>query len=280
MSKYKLLALDLDGTLLDPHEQITTKVRHAIYQAVEAGCLVTLATGRRLRPARQFAADLGLKLPLILYSGGLVFDTQTERALYHRPLSAEFLKQALEVVLPTGLGLALLQSPVQGEYIWFGPSEYDNPYLHDYATNPMRSDLVKRCTHAELAQVKDVLTVLSVGPATNISDLTERVRSRLECNVYQYKLQHAQMSNLCGFDLLPLANTKAKALEWLAHHYGLTLEQTLVVGDGPNDVEMFKVAGLGVAMGNAIPQVKAVAGAVVGSNSEDGVAQAIERFIL
>lgn len=279
MPKYKLLALDLDGTLLTPQEEITPRVRKAVAQAVEAGCVVTLATGRRLRPAQRFASELGLNVPLILYSGGIIYDTNSQNALYHRPIPANFLKKAIELI-PPDIGLGLLQSPLRGEYIWFGPPEHDSPFQRDYATNPKRADLVKRCDFQTLHQVEDVLTVTSIGPSANITRLTATLLSNLDCNIYRYKLRHAVHADLYGFDLLPPTNTKAHALEWLAAYYNLTLAETTVVGDGPNDVEMFKVAGLAVAMGNAIPDVKAVAHAVVGPNTQDGVAEAIERFIL
>ncbi len=277
--QYKLLALDLDGTLLDPDERITPRVRTAVHQAVESGCLVTLATGRRLRPARQFAHQLGLKLPLILYSGGIIFDTQTETALYHRPIPQAFLQRAIELI-PPELGLGLLQSPVQGEYIWFGPPEHDSPFQRDYARDPIRADLVKRCAFNDLCKVEDVLTITSVGPAENIIPLTQKMRGGLECNLYGYTLRHPILKDMHGFDLLPLTNTKAHALRWLAAYFDINIAHTMVVGDGPNDLEMFEVAGLGVAMGNATSEVKASAGAIVASNRADGVAEAIERFIL
>jgi HAD superfamily hydrolase (TIGR01484 family) len=176
--------------------------------------------------------------------------------------------------------MGLLQSPVHGEYIWFGPAEDDNEYQRDYASDPTRSDLIRRCAMTDLAKVQDVLTMVHVGVAESIKALTEALSSRLECNIYPYRLQQGRLSGLQGFDLLPVTNTKAQALQWLTQHFGFSLQEVMAVGDGPNDVEMFEVAGLGVAMGNAIAEVKARAGATVASNNEDGVAEAIERFIL
>lgn len=279
MSKYKLLALDVDGTLLNPQGEITPRVHHAICQAVDAGCLVTLATGRRLRPARRFAGQLGLKLPLILYSGGIIYDTATEKALYHQPIPKEFLKKTIDLLLPD-FGVCLLQSPLQGEYIWFGPTEYDNPYQRDYATNPARADLVRRCDFRDLYRIEDVLTIASLGLSSNLEPLVKILQANLDCNIYSYSLSDSTINGLYGLDLLPVNNTKANALKWLASHFGLTMSETMVVGDGPNDVEMFEAAGLSVAMGNAIDKVKALADVVVKPNSEDGVAEAIERFIL
>ena len=282
MAGYKLIALDVDGTLLDPTGMIRPRVRAAVQAAVAAGAVVTLATGRRHRPARKIAADLGIAVPLILYSGSIIYDPQTESALLHRPLPAEFVKSALALLRQAGINGGVLQSPLRGERIVLGPLEHDDPYIRDYATDPLRADLVERRSPEALAAVEDPLVVVAAGPKQVARQLENLIRENesLGCTLYGYRLRHTRVPELYGYDLLPLGHTKAIALDWLARHFGLELSQVMVVGDGLNDLEMLRVAGLGVAMGNAAPEVKAVAGAIVATNQDDGVAEAIERFVL
>ena len=279
---YKLIALDIDGTLLDPTGGITPRVRDAVGRAVERGCIVTLATGRRHRSARGVAARLGLATPLILYSGSIVYDPATEQALLHRPVSPAFVEGAVGLLQEIGLRPGLFQSPVRGEGIFLGPSETDDAYLRGYASDPSRADLVRRLPYTDFGIVPDPLVVFTTGPGDLTQRLSEGLREAtgLTANVYSYALRHPALPDLHGFDLLPPDHTKATALEWLAAHYGLTLADTLAVGDGGNDLEMLKVAGLGIAMGQAAAPVRAAADVVVGPNSADGVAEAIERYVL
>ncbi len=278
--RYKLLALDIDGTLLDPYGEIRPRVRQAVRAAVEAGCLVTLATGRRQRAARVVANELGLQIPLILYTGSLVYDTLTESALFHHPMPTAFLQQAIKLIREAGLRPAVLQSPLRGEYIYLGPAEDDDDYTRGYAQDKIRFDLIQRCPYAELATIEDALTVSVAGPGATALTLAAALPQQMACSVFGYPLHHKTLPDLHGFDIVQPDVSKGKALHWLARHFGIAPEETMAVGDSLNDLEMLKAAGLGVAMGNAQPEVQAVADAIVGTNRDDGVAEAIERFIL
>lgn len=279
---YKLIALDVDGTLLNPEGQITPRVRAAIQAATEAGCIITLATGRRHRPARAIANDLGIKVPLILYSGTLIYDTAQEKALLHRPLERNFVAAALSFLRENGVSQAILQSPLHGERIYIPPGEDSDPYLRFYASRPDRADLIERRAHDQLLAVVDPLVITGVGPGHVEGRLLRRLgeTGELDSNLYSYHLKNSLLPDLYGFDMLPPAHNKGYALAWLAHHYGFELAETLAIGDSHNDLDMLETAGLGLAMGNASPEVKARAKMVIGTNAEDAVAEAIERFVL
>lgn len=277
---YRLLAIDVDGTLLDPQGEVRPGVRQAVRAAVAAGCLVTLATGRRLASAQHIAEDLGLQIPLILYTGSLVYDTRTESALLHEPLPSAFLRQAIKVALEAGLRPAISQSPLRGERIFLGPTEEDDEYTREYAGNKARRDLIERRSYEEIIEMEDALLVTVAGPERLGLRLAEFLQSRLECNIYGYSLRYNSLEDMHGFDLVPRSVSKGKALLHLAEHFGVDPAQTMAIGDNLNDLDLFSAAGLGVAMGNARPELKAVAGAVTASNAEEGVAQAIERYIL
>ncbi|MBN9388225.1 MAG: HAD family phosphatase [Chloroflexi bacterium] len=279
---YKLIALDVDGTLLNPQGRITPRVKEAVRAATQKGCIVTLATGRRLRPARQIAQEVGIEVPLILYSGNLIYDTAQEKPLLHRTLDPAFVKTALEFLTEMRVGTALLQSPLHGERIFIGPGEDTDPYLQAYAARPDRADLIVRCTPGQLLEVPDPLVVCGVGPGQLEETLFTHLKKwdHLDSNLYSYSLRTSPLADLYGFDFLPPDHNKGYALTWLANHYGLELAETLAIGDNRNDLDMLQTAGLGVAMENAADIVKARADVITASNAEDGVAAALERYVL
>jgi hydroxymethylpyrimidine pyrophosphatase-like HAD family hydrolase len=279
---YRLITLDVDGTLLNPQSKINPRVKAAVQAATRKGCIVTLATGRRLRPARAIAAEVGIEVPLNLYSGNLIYDTAQEKTLLHRPLDPAFVRNGLEFLGELQVGAAILQSPLHGERIFIGPGEETDPYLQAYAARPDRADLIVRCSAQELLKIPDPLVVCGIGQARLEESLFTRLAgwSALQSNLYSYPLRTPPLTDLYGFDLLPPDHHKGYALVWLAHHYGLELAETLAIGDNRNDLDMLQTAGLGVAMANAPDIVKARADVVTASNAEDGVAEALEKYVL
>lgn len=279
---YRLIALDVDGTLLNPAGKISPRVKEAVRSATRQGCIVTLATGRRLRPARAIAAEAGIEVPLILYTGNLIYDLAGEKPLLHRPLDPTFVRGAVEFLGEMQVGVALLQSPLHGERIFVGPGADTDPYLRAYIGRPDRADLIVPCTPQQLLEMPDPLVVCGMGPGGLEETLLKRLANRgnLESNLYSYALRTPPLTDLTGFDLLPPDHNKGFALAWLAAHYGFELSETLAIGDNRNDLDLLQTAGLGIAMANASEVVKARADAITGSNAEDGVAQALERYVL
>jgi 5-amino-6-(5-phospho-D-ribitylamino)uracil phosphatase len=278
--KYKLITIDIDGTLLDPEGQIRPRVRAAVSAAVAQGCLVTLATGRRQLSARDVATDLGLGLPLILYNGSLIYDTANEAALYHNPIPADFIRQSAETILAVDLQPILMQSPLNGENIYLGPPELDNEFLRDFASHKHRAQLIKRVDLADMPHIPNILTVSTVGARSATTPLMATFREKMDCVVYGYSLRHRNGVELNGFDVVRPNVNKGTALIWLAEHFGISIGETMAIGDNYNDIDMLKTAALGVAMGNAAPEVKEAADVVVGTNHEEGLAEALERFVL
>jgi hydroxymethylpyrimidine pyrophosphatase-like HAD family hydrolase len=277
---YKLLAIDVDGTLLDPQGQIRPRVKQAVRMATRAGCLVTLATGRRLLSAHRIAEELEINVPLILFTGSLIYDTAAEKALLHQTLSRAFMQQAVAAVREINLCPIVLQSPLRGEHIYLGPPNEDNHYTRSYAGGKTRVEMIRRCSYEELVNVPDGLTFSVAGPENLLAYLQEKITARLECSIFGYPLRQSDLPDLHGYDLIQPGVSKGNALLWLAKHFGIDQSQTIAIGDSPNDLEMLKAAGLGIAMGNAVPEVKAQAGTVVAPNWQDGVAEAIEYYVL
>lgn len=276
---FRLVVLDIDGTLLDPSDVVRPVVHDAIMACRALGIEVALATGRRLCTTLPVLEQLGILLPLVLYNGALVWETDTGRALAERPLDRAGLARALAEARREGLGALALRAPRSGERLVLVTDPL--PPLPEFEAELLpRTGEVDRLPAADVLELEDVLTVDLFGPERALRRATARL-ARAGLPIYHHG----------PFEWIPqlprwVANvhapgvSKASGVELLARRRGLTLEDVLAVGDGENDLPLLRRAGLGVAMGNAPEYVRAQAGAVVRGHDEDGVAEALERFVL
>jgi Cof subfamily protein (haloacid dehalogenase superfamily) len=272
---FRLLALDVDGTLLDPTGSVRPRVAQAVHAALATGCRVVLATGRRIQSAAPIARRFGISL-LILTDGTLIYDLAEQAVLYEEPLAPELLAPAVALSLEVGLSPLLFESPRTEARILVGPSVLDNPETADYLGHRPE---VTRLPVSELARARDILSVICLGNPDLVQRLAVLARA-----VADYSLIVWQPST-SGYHHHTLSiaapgSSKGQALSWLAERWGVPRHEVMAIGDHYNDVSLMTAAGWGVAMGNAVPPVLAAADEVVADNENDGVAEAIERWIL
>jgi 5-amino-6-(5-phospho-D-ribitylamino)uracil phosphatase len=269
----RLLVLDIDGTLLDPAGQLTATTVAAVRAAVAAGCVVTLATGRRFRTAKPIADALGLELPILVQNGALIKDSLTGEILYHRHLSCAGAAAAIEYLWAAGAQPIVYENAFVGDRVFTGPVERDTASNADYFTR--NSDLQRCATVQALLPADPPLEVSTVDDAARLRELAPGLIHpgvRVITTTY---------SSGAGFlEVLEARCSKAEALYELARRFGVPMEHTMAIGDNLNDLELLTAAGVGVAMGNAKPEVQAIARYSTASNAEDGVAAAIGRFVL
>jgi Cof subfamily protein (haloacid dehalogenase superfamily) len=280
-----LIALDVDGTLLRSDGTIAPAVCAAIRAAAERGVHVTLATGRRFYAARELAETLGLRLPLILHGGGVIQESATGAVLYEDAIPPDTLAAVVALCLRHAYQPVLLESPAHGGRLFSGPIEADNRATREYL---IAREGVTRTEHALLPTLGNILSVATfdddLPPLLTLQDaftatLGERVKLLLDRPV----TPTASIRSL-ALDIFNAGADKGKALAHLAAQEGIALSAVMVVGDYLNDIGMMTAArnagGIAVAMGNAQPEVAAVASVHVATNDDDGVAEAIERFVL
>ena len=281
-----LLVLDCDGTLLDPDGVIRPAVRAAVRTATAGGALVTLATARRLYQARGFAADLGLTLPLVVQDGAVVQDPATGEVLHEDALTPAALARLVDAAVAHGLHpvVSRVGGGPDGDVLHALDGVDDDPAMRPYlaARSPVR-----RGDRTSLLVGGGALRLVAFGPEERTRAYAAAVRAWVEddaCVVREYPPDEETGLGLHLVQLTAFGCTKARAVRALAARHGLALDRCVVVGDGENDIELLTAVrdagGVAVAMGQASAAVRAAATDVVASNADDGVAEAVERFVL
>ncbi len=262
----ELLALDVDGTLIDEKMAIPDPVRRAVAQAKERGVTVTLATGRMLAAALPFAHELDIRSPLICYQGGLIQAPDAEEPLHRATMDPGVVREVLAWRAEHAWHVALYAD----DALFVAERRYPESFYRGLLGENLHwvDELV-----SVLDQHEPVKFLFIAEPA-EADRIEEAMRGRFEgCMEIVRSHAHFVEGN-------PLGVSKGDALSRLAHYLDVPQEQVMAVGDQGNDASMISWAGVGVAMGNASPAAKAVADWIAPPFSEHGAAAAIERFIL
>ncbi|MDF2571562.1 MAG: yidA 2 [Sporomusa sp.] len=261
----KLVALDLDDTLLDSKLAVSPRACEAIRLAKAQGVIVTIATGRMYCSALPYARQLGLDVPLITYNGALIKTSMSGEILLHQPVEKEPAKQALELCR---------------ERDWYIQTYVnDQLYVKEF---DQYAEFYSRLSGAPAIALGDAFftsdeqptKMLTMSTPEGISEMYNTFKA-----VFGNKLNIA-ISKPTFMEITDPSANKGRALAFLADKLRISQEEIMAVGDGGNDLDMVKYAGWGVAMGNASAAVKAAARLQTQSNDADGVAEAIERYVL
>lgn len=272
---YRLVALDLDGTSLTSEGKITRRLLRAVREARARGVTVTVATARRWTGAAPYARELGVEGAIILYDGALARAYPDGTVEMARPLDPSVTQRAAESLAARGLQVVAQIGAAGGERLVVGDNAGDARWMSAYLANFPQQ--VTRAPLTELASAApDTLRLVSFGPEPLLRASLDALGG-LEASWQVLPQGSYDIGELTVFSR---EASKGTGLRWLAGELGVPMTETMAVGDHVNDVSMLRAAGLGVAMGNADPEVQAIADAVTASNDEDGAALAIERYIL
>jgi hypothetical protein len=285
VTTFRLIATDLDGTLLDPTGGLSPRTLAALDAARAAGVVTVLATARRYSGAEPIARAVGTVSAIITFDGAQIRAYPEGTILASAQLSARHGQRAAEMLFAHGLRPIAQHSDAAGERVIVGPQpeapEWSRAYLDAVAPLVAPSDLTGMC-----ADHPDPVRVVAFGPAARIRQVARLIAADPELaaspsggGVGVHVLE-AGNYGAAELTVLPAGASKGAALARVSQRFGVPLDQVLALGDGVNDISMFRVAGFSVAMGNASPALLRVAHATTASNSEDGVARAIERYIL
>lgn len=273
----RMVALDIDGTLLNSRKEISPRNQSAIAAARAAGIRIALVTGRRYPAARRIADLLPADPVLVLHNGGLIVEGSV--AIRVRPLARS---SALAVV---SFSKGLRADPVvhfghRGEGLLYVENASPSHTLLAYYLHRSHPDVrvVENLEAVLTSESEDPLQVMFGGSMNEMGDLAAAIEARgFEASALRTVYPKDDLSLI---DVVAPTVDKAEALRFLCSRFGVDVGEVLAIGDNWNDRSMLLTAGIGCVMGNADPELRSLGLLVVPGNDEDGVAYAIERFVL
>ncbi|GBU10423.1 flavin mononucleotide phosphatase [Erysipelotrichaceae bacterium] len=266
--KIKLIVMDVDGTLVNNKKAMTPKTVEALIRAQKAGIQLVLASGRSTTGLGGYAKQLEMENyggMLISYNGSTVVDFKTGEVLFNEPMSPEEVQAVIAHVKKFDLTIMIDNEATL--YV-----ENRDGYMVDYESSS---------NNYILAQIDDFTKdfpygsnkVLTSGEPEYLKTIYEDLKSPFE------KTLTCMFTAPVYIEYTAQGIDKAKALDFLLTHKGMSREDIIVFGDGHNDISMFEYAQTTVAMGNAVEELKAIATSVTTSNEEDGIADALEIYL-
>ncbi len=290
---YKIIAIDLDGTLLNSFGEITPKTKDVLQRAIKNGVKVILASGRPVSAIENIATEIGSKEYLISGNGALVYDMRENEVVYDKFLTKE---QVLEIVDICEENSIYCNVYTETEVI----AKALNYNVLFYHKENAKKPEGKRTSINIVSNLRRYIEDLDENE--NFLKMTVCDPNRLIFNGIIRKLR-----NINSIDVLDVSHMSRKtikdgtddvqieyfyteitnknvnkwsAIEYLLEKEDIKPEEVMAIGDNVNDKEMIENAGLGVVMGNSSPQMKELADIVVSDNNSDGIVEAVEKFIL
>jgi Cof subfamily protein (haloacid dehalogenase superfamily) len=273
----RLIALDIDGTLLDSHWHVPEANREAIRRATAGGIEVALVTGRRFDFALPVIEEIDSPLTLIV-SGGALIKARDGRSLVRHLLPRETAAEVLKVTKAFRDATALVfDRPGAAQVVHQGLDISDH---HRRAYYERNRDSMQEVVPLEAALSEDPIQVMFSGSFLHMRDLVATLRrhpvgERIAVAVTEYESRDFSL-----VDVNRQGCTKGATLAEWASQQGVAREEIMAIGDNLNDLEMLQAAGTPVVMGNAVPALKELGWPVTLGHDEGGVAAAIERFAL
>jgi len=269
--KYRLLLVDIDGTLVGKNGTISTEDRNALAKAGDSGIQVSLSTGRVVRACSGIISRLSLDGYHIYFDGALVSNPADNEEIYFQPLNGTVLRKAIEYARSNGIYLELHSTT---HYFIEQETWATDMRRRFFGIEPAVIDF-SDIWHRERI-IKGGLVVSSPEEAASVNSF------QLQFN----NILHFPRATTPAFPDIDFINvvdsgvSKGKALEVLAAHLGISLAEVIAIGDGTNDIQLLSSAGLAIAMNNAPDEVKAVADYVTLDVDHSGIAAAINKFLL
>ncbi|MFB0843621.1 Cof-type HAD-IIB family hydrolase [Paenibacillus oleatilyticus] len=283
---YRLLALDMDGTLLNRSKVITPAVCNALQTAIREGVNVTIASGRFPASVWLHARHVGMNGRLVAFNGAVILDAETGERVHGFPIPPDAARRIAELAAEAGAYVHFY-----GYRTLF--VEHMNEMNESWPLANVVIDPDKPLTYENYREQADLIQVKQVGPlaafaeaaseplykATIISENPELL-VRLYDELRSWNELALTKTGQRRFDINAAGISKRTALEALCRMYGMHAAEVAAIGDYDNDVDMLQWAGLGIAMANSSDCVKRAADTVTASNEEDGVAEAVRRYLL
>ncbi|MBN1370285.1 MAG: HAD family phosphatase [Dehalococcoidaceae bacterium] len=269
--KYKLLVIDVDGTIVDGSGNICQRDIKAINRAIGKGVKVVLSTGRVPLACSKILSILELNGNHIFFDGALVYNPKLGDKIHCQPINRENVLKAIEYCRTTDTYLELYAR----DRFYADKSNWtDEVHKEFFGVNILLEDLEK------IGRNEEILKMETIARAPEEYDKARAIQSNFgDC----FRFSVARSPAFPGVDFVNIiepGTSKGSALVKLAGHLNIELDNVIAVGDGLNDLSLIETAGFGIAMGNAFPELKSIADWITENVEEGGVARVIEEFIL
>lgn len=272
--EYKLICMDMDGTLLNDKKEVSERSKKAINKAHELGVKVVIATGRIFVSAEFYGDIIGVKAPIIASNGAYVREKDSDKAIYEKGLGYENYQLVID----------LLKKYDIVPHFYTEDTIYTEKLIHSSLTykNANKTLPVNRQVKIEvvddwnkLFKEKNPRIIKVMAGGDEGKTIEEAKAEFIKLNKFQVV---SSMKNT--FEVMAKTTSKGNALKKICDYYGIDRNEIISIGDNENDISMIEFAGLGVAMGNAEQAVKNIADYITTTNEEDGVAKVIEKYII
>jgi len=273
----RLIALDIDGTLLDSRWRVPEANRLAIQEAKRRGIEVALVTGRRYDFALPVARDLGCPVTMIVNNGGMIRSSDGETLLRHL-LPREVARRVLELTRAWREGAAVIFDRPRSNQLMMEKLEENDSIRYAYYSRNL--DFIGFACPLESCLTEEPLQVMFSGAVADMEAVEALLRGAPLAGEFRLAATKYAARDFAMLDVLPPGCSKGAALAEWAENQGLSRQQVLAIGDNHNDLEMLHFAGTPVVMRNSVPELKSYGWHETHSNDDGGVAAAIERFAL
>lgn len=266
---YKILAFDIDGTLVDSNKNVTPATKEAVRKAAKKGCKIVIATGRPVPGITKTAQAIGLdELDgyVLSFNGGIVMSYKDGRTIFENMIPMEYYAEICDIAKECNVNI------ISYENYNVVTEKKDDKYVDIECK-------INGIDCKEVKSLKDYLTFpvpkfIMLGDGDYLAEVEKKVQAKIGDKLDVYR------SEPFFLEILPKGVNKADSLNKLLSHLNLKREELMAFGDGFNDISMIEFAGMGVAMSNGNDVIKEKADYIAPSNDEDGIAYVLNKFVL
>ena len=287
---YKLVAVDLDGTMLNQYGDITEKTKNVIKKTIEKGIDVIIASGRPIDSIKEIAKEIGSKNYFIAGNGAIIYDIQKDEIIYDKFLPKEKVLEIIKLCEENSISYnvytdkTILANALKYNVLYYQKENLKKEEskktkisivedIYEYVKSRENEKFLKITICDESESIfKSIIKKLRQIDKIEVMDTSHMSRKTIMQGTEEITIEYY-------YTEITLENVdKYNAIEYLINKLNIKNEEVIAIGDNINDKKMIENAGLGIAMQGSTPQVMEVADYVTTSNSEDGVAKAIEKF--
>jgi Cof subfamily protein (haloacid dehalogenase superfamily) len=269
----KLICIDMDGTLLIDQQNISMENKYAIKEAVSRGVHVAITTGRVYNCAKLYSDEIGLKTPIIASNGAFIGGSHGE-IIYNNPLSHKEVSDFLKITNKYDL-----YSYLTANFGIVSTTELPENHIYKVLNNRLKND--EKIKLDVIKNIEDACNLypneLLKGVYVEKEDKARLMKAKDELKKLNPNLEIVSSWD-DNFEIMKKGSSKGEAVAKLAKYLNLKSDEVMCIGDSENDLSMIKYAGIGVAMGNAVDEVKEAAKYITAPNTESGVAKAIKNL--